>query len=272
PLGVLSIVSALLIWQVDRLRSEEARVDRADLVLTRGNALYRLLVDQENGLRGYLLTGRDELLDPYRAARDDVERGLQALAASVAGEPLQAQIVERVREDDAAWQRDGDAAIRARAAGERARSSVPETLVRKDEMDHLRAELQVFLQGEEHLRREREAAARREARATFGLGAAVLGLAAAAIAAGARRRILAIATSYRRAADAESRFRRLWDSNIIGVMYATAGGTITGANDAMLRMIGYSHEDVDAGRVRWTAITPPDQLHLDDEHIAESRE
>ncbi len=69
----------------------------------------------------------------------------------------------------------------------------------------------------------------------------------------------------------ESRFRRLWDSNIIGVMYANAGGTITGANDAMLQMIGYSHEDVDAGRVRWTEMTPPEQLHLDDEHIAESR-
>src|SRR5262249_17664758 len=41
----------------------------------------------------------------------------------------------------------------------------------------------------------------------------------------------------------EARLGRLWESAIIGVMYADAYGTITDANDEVLRMIGYTRDD-----------------------------
>jgi PAS domain S-box-containing protein len=72
---------------------------------------------------------------------------------------------------------------------------------------------------------------------------------------------------------AESRTRRLIDSNMHGVVFGNKRGDITEANDAFLRLVGYSREDLQAGRVRWKEITPPEYNHLDlraAEEIAET--
>lgn len=57
---------------------------------------------------------------------------------------------------------------------------------------------------------------------------------------------------------AEGRFRRLFESNIQGVVFWHSGGKITEANDAFLRMTGYTRDDLNAGRVNWMAMTPPE--------------
>lgn len=61
----------------------------------------------------------------------------------------------------------------------------------------------------------------------------------------------------------EAKFRRLVDSNIIGVILATIDGAITDANDAFLKTIGYTRQEVLGGQVRWDEITPPELRHLD---------
>ncbi|WP_051469917.1 PAS domain S-box protein [Fischerella sp. PCC 9605] len=67
----------------------------------------------------------------------------------------------------------------------------------------------------------------------------------------------------------EAKFRRLVDSNIIGVVFADTRGAITEANDAFLKMTGYTREDVLTGRVRWDEMTPPDLSDLDAHAIEE---
>jgi PAS domain S-box-containing protein len=61
----------------------------------------------------------------------------------------------------------------------------------------------------------------------------------------------------------EARFRRLVDSNVQGVFFWDTNGGMTGANDAFLRMVGYTREDLDAGRIRWADMTPPEHLEQD---------
>jgi PAS domain S-box-containing protein len=61
----------------------------------------------------------------------------------------------------------------------------------------------------------------------------------------------------------EARFRRLVDSNAQGVMFWTARGTITDGNDAFLNLVGYSREDLEAGRINWIALTPPEYAEAD---------
>jgi PAS domain S-box-containing protein len=56
----------------------------------------------------------------------------------------------------------------------------------------------------------------------------------------------------------ETRYRQLFDSNLIGVMYTSVSGGILDANQKFLEMVGYSEEDVQAGRLRWIDITPPE--------------
>jgi PAS domain S-box-containing protein len=60
----------------------------------------------------------------------------------------------------------------------------------------------------------------------------------------------------------EFRFRRLIESNIIPVICGTKERIIE-ANDVFLNMIGYSRDDLVAGRLDWTKMTPPEHLPKD---------
>ena len=61
---------------------------------------------------------------------------------------------------------------------------------------------------------------------------------------------------YRDLAEREAKIRRLVDANIIGIFIWDVEGRIIEANDAFLRMVGYDREDLVAGRMRWTDLTP----------------
>jgi PAS domain S-box-containing protein len=61
----------------------------------------------------------------------------------------------------------------------------------------------------------------------------------------------------------ESRFRLLVDSNVQGVLFWTRDGKIFGANDSFLKLVHYTREDLEAGRINWMELTPPEFAHLD---------
>ncbi len=56
----------------------------------------------------------------------------------------------------------------------------------------------------------------------------------------------------------EAKVRRLVDANVVGIVMWNLEGTITGANEAFLRMVQYDREDLASGRVRWADLTPPE--------------
>lgn len=57
--------------------------------------------------------------------------------------------------------------------------------------------------------------------------------------------------------ESEWRFRRLVDSNIIGITIDDLDGNVREANDAFLALVGYTREDLEAGQLRWTTLTAP---------------
>ncbi len=72
----------------------------------------------------------------------------------------------------------------------------------------------------------------------------------------------------------EARFRLLVDSNAQGVIFWNTKGDISGANDAFLNLVHHTREDLEAGRINWVAMTPPEYAHLDRqalEQLAETR-
>ena len=56
----------------------------------------------------------------------------------------------------------------------------------------------------------------------------------------------------------EERLRRAIEIETVGVIFFTPHGDVTFANEAFLRMSGYSREDVKNGLVRWDTMTPPE--------------
>ena len=63
---------------------------------------------------------------------------------------------------------------------------------------------------------------------------------------------------YRDLAEREAKIRRLVDANIIGIFISKRSGEIIEANDAFLKMVRYDQEDITAGNMRWTDLTPPE--------------
>jgi len=67
----------------------------------------------------------------------------------------------------------------------------------------------------------------------------------------------------------EARYRRLVDSNIVGVMIWDLDGRIIEANEAFLDMLQYRREDIVSGDVRWTDLTPSEWRQQDERAAAD---
>jgi len=67
----------------------------------------------------------------------------------------------------------------------------------------------------------------------------------------------------------EAKVRRLVDSNIIGILIIDLGGRIIEANDAFLRIVGYSRDDVVSDRLSFISLTPPEWRAADAKRIDE---
>jgi len=72
--------------------------------------------------------------------------------------------------------------------------------------------------------------------------------------------------------ESELKFKRLYDSNIIGTIFWDTAGNITQANNEFLRIVGYTEEDILSGKVRWKDMTPPEYAPLDEKALKEMAE
>ncbi|MFI3157942.1 MAG: PAS domain S-box protein [Methylococcaceae bacterium] len=61
----------------------------------------------------------------------------------------------------------------------------------------------------------------------------------------------------------EARYRRIFESNMLGIGYWDVNGGILNANDKLLEIIGYTREDVLTGKLDWIGITPPEYRQAD---------
>ncbi|WP_434685741.1 PAS domain S-box protein [Pseudanabaena minima] len=61
----------------------------------------------------------------------------------------------------------------------------------------------------------------------------------------------------------EDRFRRVFDSSVVGMLFADFQGHVTDANERFLEMVGYTREEFLSGAIDWLAMTPPEYLAKD---------
>lgn len=68
----------------------------------------------------------------------------------------------------------------------------------------------------------------------------------------------------------ERRLRRIYDTNMIGIAFWNTEGKVTGANDYFLNLIGFSREELDAGKIDWRELTPPEYRAITEQLLAEA--
>ena len=72
PIAALTVLALILGYGLERIQESASTVDRADVVILHGNRLIKLMVDEETGLRGFLLTGNPVFLQPLHEADQQI--------------------------------------------------------------------------------------------------------------------------------------------------------------------------------------------------------
>jgi PAS domain S-box-containing protein len=78
-----------------------------------------------------------------------------------------------------------------------------------------------------------------------------------------------IASQMEELRESESRFRGVFESRMIGILFWNAEGEVTEANDTFLEMVGYTREELLSGEVHWREMTPPEYTRQDDAALRE---
>ncbi len=161
PFVAALIIAGAALWAAYELSASMQWVDRSDQVIRQSGRLQGLLVDMETGERGYLITGNDALLQPYREASKQIDSEYQALYSMVADNPPQQARLEKLRVSLNRWRGYAGQMIALRRAGG-AYANLQTNLIGKEEVDEIRGQMAAFQSAEEHLRDERNRAAHRD--------------------------------------------------------------------------------------------------------------
>lgn len=69
----------------------------------------------------------------------------------------------------------------------------------------------------------------------------------------------------------EARLSSVFDHSLTGICFADLDGLVTEANEAFLKIVGYSRDDLSAQRLSWRDLTAQEYRHLDDHAIERMR-
>ncbi len=192
PLVVLVAVGSLLAWQADRL-SENARwADHSANVIAKSFEVQKAIVDQETGVRGFLLSGQREFLEPFNNAKP-LQR-IDELAVEVKDNQEQRVRAAELRRRYELWLDAATLAVEGDLEDGRNLSTLRS---RKRNMDDIRVACVAIIEAERGLRDERAAALRyTDAVARYVL-VGLLALAALTIALVSRRNLGSVVQTFR---------------------------------------------------------------------------
>jgi PAS domain S-box-containing protein len=152
PIVALALLASILVYGFRQVQRGARRVDRADQVIAHANNLIKLIVDEETGLRGYMLTRDPVFLQPYHEAIKDLDPEYATLFDLVRNNPEQTARLRNMQTFSRAWQQSAGAFIGAAVP---ATDLEPQMLERKQEMDGIRAAADEFLSAETRIRADR---------------------------------------------------------------------------------------------------------------------
>jgi len=152
PLIILLAIVALLAFQVHRLTVAQGWVDHTDVVLGQARLLLRVIIDEETGLRGYLLTDDPHFLQPYHQAEQALPGLFQRLNTATADNSAQQQQLTIIQRSYQQWHAYAEDAIARARSGDTEVNSVGFTLAGKQIMDSLRQQQQEFVDHEDQLK------------------------------------------------------------------------------------------------------------------------
>ena len=171
-LVVVGVAFAVLLVSVAELRTATRLARHSQEVLVAANQLERLAIDLETGQRGFVITGQERFLGPWRAAQIAVPGQASTLARLVAGNPVQQRRAQRISRAILSYVRDYSVLLVAAARRDPAAArTVAATQEGKRRVDAMRGEFDRLIGTEQGLAVARQQRAQGAARRAIGAAA-----------------------------------------------------------------------------------------------------
>jgi len=104
PMILLLVVAGIAFNNVNSITDTSKWVDHTRVVLAEASAIVGSAVDMETGMRGFLLAGKEEFLDPYKGGEKATYEKIAALQQTVSDNPGQVERLGEVRAVLKEWQ------------------------------------------------------------------------------------------------------------------------------------------------------------------------
>jgi PAS domain S-box-containing protein len=142
PVAALTVLAIILGYGLERVRESADTVDRADVVILHANRLIKLMVDEETGLRGFLLIRNPIFLDPLQEADRQIESEFNTLFSTV-HRPDQVVRLQRLQATHQQWEQEAYREIHS--PPQDPATLEQHMLQRKQDMDSLRTQMDEFI-------------------------------------------------------------------------------------------------------------------------------
>ena len=203
PLGMGVLSALVFVGIIAYLINVLSWVEHSEHVIGRANEISRMSSDMEAGMRGYLLSGDEDFLAPYRTAKPKIDGELIGLQGLVEDNAIQRDRVNRIRAAQKEWQLYAEEVIAKRSRNgdfiEVVKSGRGNMLT-----DEVRRQFADFIVSEQRLLQERNASSRSVIAWSVAAFLAFSLIVAGLLALFGRRELLKLSASYSEALEHEA--------------------------------------------------------------------
>ena len=195
PVLALAILAILLGFGLQNVEQSARSVDHSDQILTQSDLVLKLIIDEETGLRGYLLTHDRQFLEPMQKADQTLDGQFASLAQMIRRRPSELAALRQIQLAHQQWHLEATREINDPAPPSQMDAQL---LDRKKSMDDIRTKMDAFIQTETQVRDQRASSfGRLSSKSELEFGLLIL-LIAIVITWLTQRAFVAVATVHRR--------------------------------------------------------------------------
>jgi PAS domain S-box-containing protein len=268
---VLLLVTCAAAWNASRFRSSYSWIKQTYEVFIRLDLVLTTMLNMEASTRGFLLTGDDEMLRPYRTSSANFDEGLAELRRLVANNPRELAQIEQLEPLAAR----AKASMESRIADRRARGM--EAVAQRAVHLESQRSLTEFWRIIREIANEERRALAEQLKSAYEVGRITIysAIAASLVAVGfvvvasllLRRDLIRRHQAEEALKDSFDRIEDLYNKAPCGYHSLDQEGVIVAMNDTALGWLGYAREEV-VGRMKFAELLAPESAAVFAERFA----